>query len=219
MKKVVAAASWLALLSGTALAADLSSAYSSRTLQAAHNWTGFYVGGTVMSVKGSVWGQGFDASTNGFAAALQAGVNYQLPNNWVLGAEALVPVTFIDKTIGSVRGGVDYIVNVNGRVGYAFNRFLPYALVGVNLTRARTDFIGTDATGAPAPGVTTKVHANFSGYNLGAGLEYAVTQNWSVRGQYMMTKLSDATAVTPWNFAYTREARFHSFQFGVNYRF
>lgn len=113
----------------------------------AFNWTGFYVG--AHGGWGFVDGTGL---SDGLEAGGQTGVNTQY-GHLVTGIE--VDGGFVDwgpghHGIGSVRG----------RIGYAFNRFLPYVTGGM--------------------GIEDSV-----GWTLGAGVDYALTNHWSVGVDYL----------------------------------
>ena len=87
---------------------------------------------------------------------------------------------------------------VNGRAGYAYGRFMPYALVGLGVTRVKvattmiayeTHRIETPAAlvGAsnigPSVGTYTK-DAYAATFSFGLGFEYAVLDNLILRAQY-----------------------------------
>lgn len=164
-------------------------------------WTGIYIGGQV----GYAWGtqranvslpdgtKFFNSySAEGVIGGAHVGYNYQV-NQWVLGIEGSVDGTSISKTFipGSVYPaalgypaafGVTYSTSapiqgsIRGRIGVAWDRVLLYATGGAA-------FAGVDSTyWSPFGSVsqsTTRV-----GWTVGGGLEYAVTNNWSVYAEY-----------------------------------
>ena len=78
--------------------------------------------------------------------------------------------------------------SIRGRLGLAWDRVLIYATGGVafggfstDITVAGTDFFGTPVFGSGNRS-TTRV-----GWTVGGGLQYAVTDNWSVRAEYRFT--------------------------------
>ena len=137
-----------------ASAADLPRAmpYKSPAMVAQYNWTGFYLG-----ING---GGGFgDSNWNGFAVSNSpsggmiggtAGYNWQGPGSpWVFGLEGDIDWTNIRDS--SACGGVlcetrnNWFGTVRGRVGYAFDRFMPYVTVGLaigDVEANRAGFVG-----------------------------------------------------------------------------
>lgn len=85
---------------------------------------------------------------------------------------------------------------VKARVGYAFDRFLPYAFVGVGGARYKAQGVGSieqyvAATGVPVATYTSslsKDQLTFA-YGGGAGLDYAITDQIILRAQYDYVQL------------------------------
>jgi outer membrane immunogenic protein len=165
---------------------------------AAHDWTGFYLGGyagygfgrttgtDLGDSHGTPWynlGARFPADVNGFTGGGQLGLNYQF-GNWVIGAEADYGVLAV-KGSGLYGGDTilqtdaKYDATVRLRFGYAQDRALFYITGGAinadfhsNVSRSSTGFYGT-STGSQW------------GWTLGGGIEYAFTPNWSLKGEYL----------------------------------
>jgi outer membrane immunogenic protein len=75
-----------------------------------------------------------------------------------------------------------WLGTVRGRVGYAFDRFMPYITGGVA-------FGGVDANQSPFPGgSSTQV-----GWAAGAGLEFAVVNNITAKVEYLHYDLGGFT--------------------------
>jgi outer membrane immunogenic protein len=205
-------------------------------------WTGFYLGGQV----GYAWGTQkanvefptgiifASRSAEGVIGGGHVGYNYQV-NQWVLGVEGSVDGTSLSKTFtpsGTIfplfpAFGVTYKTEVpiqgsiRGRLGVAWDRVLLYATGGVA-------FAGVDATyTSPVRSLsrsTTRV-----GWTVGGGLEYAVTNNWSVRVEYRYSDFgaysNDVGAVfTPAGVAdiparVNRQFTQHQVQGGITYHF
>ena len=126
----------------------------------------------------------------------QVGCNWQ-SGNWVFGIEGdadgqrwsssriLGPgqvTPLIPGDVYDIRS--DWQASVRGRIGYAWDRTLLYATGGVAFTnvRAGSNFIA--AGGFPA--TVAFDSKNLVGGTIGAGVEYAVTNNWTlgVEGRY-----------------------------------
>ncbi|OYW31626.1 MAG: porin, partial [Azorhizobium sp. 12-66-6] len=178
-----------ALLAGPALAADLSAAPASYPVKAAaaappvFSWTGFYIGGNA----GYAWGNGKEAANldglepDGWFAGGQVGYNFQLVNNVLIGLEA-------DFQGGDISGGangldskLDYFGTVRARLGYAFDRVLPYVTGGLAYGKNTiSDYAWSESN----------THV---GWVAGAGVEYAITNNWTARAEYMYVDLGSKT--------------------------
>jgi outer membrane immunogenic protein len=88
---------------------------------------------------------------------------------------------------------VDWLVTVRPRLGYAFDRMLVYGTGGfaVGQTRMQTNMTFTCVTctaNYPGSGQTTML-----GYTAGGGVEYALTDHWSVRGEALYWNLGTQT--------------------------
>jgi outer membrane immunogenic protein len=139
----------------------------------------------------------------GASAGGLLGYNYQL-NHWVFGLEAdgsymwlrnfrdsgifTVPAT--DDTF-SVRNSfkTHYLATVGPRIGYAFGRFLPYVTGG--LAVGDLDFaqqIDQHNAFFQEGGSHSRTNA---GWMVGGGLQYGITDHWSVRAQYQYVDLGD----------------------------
>lgn len=133
----------------------------------AFDWTGAYVGADV----GYTWANQAASATKdhaGVVGGVFAGYNYQMPNNIVVGGEAEVAY-----------GGADPLATwsgaVRGRAGYAFDNILVYGTVGGLVGQGEMELSG---------GNETRTHV---GYQVGAGIEAALTENVTARAEYLYT--------------------------------
>ncbi|MDR3375420.1 MAG: porin family protein [Ancalomicrobiaceae bacterium] len=150
------------------------------------SWTGAYVGANI----GANLAHGVAGDSSGVIGGLQAGYLWQT-GQFVYGLEADVSLgnnskstSFSDAVLGGVstqRDRIDWNTSYRGRLGYAFDRFLVYGTGGLALANIESRFSNTNN------GVTvTDKNTNFrAGWSLGAGLEYAITNNVTVRGEYL----------------------------------
>ena len=222
MKKIVLGSALLAALAGPALAADMpprpyakAPAYTAPAV--VYNWTGFYIGG---HVGGAFAGDnGLQSNDARFLGGVQAGADYQLAPNWVLGAEAQYSwlsggtnnnLIFPAGTV--VNGRVaDQIGSVTGRIGYTWGPGLIYAKGGV----AFRDDSGLAATAGFLPAATNR---ESTGYTVGGGLEYMFAPAWSAKIEYQYYNFEDTTVVTPVG-ALSYKDDLHTVKVGVNYHF
>jgi outer membrane immunogenic protein len=153
-------------------------------------------------------------SDTAFTGGIQFGYNWQV-SNWVYGIETDFG-SFNLRGSRSGRGGyvsdpgfagllgqtftvnsafsTDWLYTLRGRIGWSFApNFLAYATGGMALTQLKVSngFSDNVFPGASesASGSTTKV-----GWALGGGLEWALTRNWSVKGEYLHVNFGTVTA-------------------------
>ena len=120
---------------------------------------------------------------NGFMGGGQVGYNFQF-TKFILGLEGDISFTDWDGTnaFGQVRVSQDinWFGTVRGRLGYAWQRIMPYVTGG--LAVAEVDF------SAPFVGSSSET---MTGWTAGGGVEVAVTDNVSLRGEYLHFDLSE----------------------------
>jgi outer membrane immunogenic protein len=218
MKKLLRATALTSLLLGTSLAAkaaDLPPAQPMAPrapvayIPAApmFSWTGFYIGGNVGggwsrgNVTDSLFGVNFDnGNSASFLGGGQVGGNYQI-GSFVIGAEADFD-WFANNNNSSngttVPGGAVLQASANNRwettlaarFGYAWDHALFYGKAGGGWVGAG-NFTVTNVTSG-ASGALSNSNTNV-GWLVGAGVEYAFTQNWTAKLEYDYLALNNAT--------------------------
>jgi outer membrane immunogenic protein len=166
------------------------------------------------------------------------GYNYQW-NCWVLGLEVdggylwardssnsgiFFPSQFQPVDVRS-SFKTHYLVTVAPRFGYAFGRWLPYVTGGL----AVGDLEYAQEIAFPGGGPTDREGASRTntnpGWMVGGGLQYALSDHWSVRAQYQYIDLGsisfesdfDGGGIAP---AYHHaELREHNASFAIMYKF
>lgn len=185
---------------------------------------------------------------DGWSVGAQAGYNFQFDNSpLVVGVEADFNYTDIDETtrynraplapaLGNIRSTfkqeLEYLGTVRGRIGYAFDRVLVYGTGGLAYgkvkTSARFNNNLTPAGVGGALGFSDSKSDWEVGYTVGGGVEYAVTDNVTVKGEYLYYDLGDTklnvnrTAAAPAGQSGYRskfENDGHLVRAGVNYKF
>lgn len=225
-------------MAGAAQAADLTIAPAEPAASPTYNWTGLYAG----VHAGYGWGD-FDSPLNdeifllgnlgrdpdGIFGGGQIGYNYQFDNNLVAGFEIdasladldgvgeMVFISGPERATLSQGSKIDAFGTVRGRLGYAADRFLPYVTGGLAWARASYEF-GLDVQGGPSIHFADK--QTFTGWTVGAGLEYAVTNNVTAKVEYAYADLGSQDfrfdAVTP---AARGDLTLQTVKFGLNYKF
>jgi len=189
--------------------------YKGPVYVAGYNWTGFYAG-----ING---GYGFgksnwanagvstgDFNVNGPLVGGTIGYNLQT-GSWVWGLEADADYSWIKgSTTTACAGGCEtrnqWLATGRGRLGYAWDRFLPFITGGAA-------FGDIKMSGAGASEDKSKL-----GWTAGAGLEYGFMRSWTAKLEYLyvdLGKVSCGICVpgtdTKFNASLVRV--------GVNYRF
>jgi len=215
-------------------AADLAPPYSplaGPAAPSAPNWTGFYLG----AQAGIAFDQTGGYSTNcgvactsaagdirGAVGGFQAGYNYQL-GPMVAGVEADVTRSTLRSSypatdgIDAVTSSVDYSGSLTARFGVTMDRALLYAKGGVAWTR----YAHSDYDTVEAESFSTRYWQ--LGGTVGAGIEYALLANWSVRLEYDAiltgTKPTTFTAASGDFFTANMRQFVSTVALGANYRF
>jgi outer membrane immunogenic protein len=194
------------------------------------SWTGFYVGvnggyGTT-DLRGNNFGAGsgvgpvsaFGNPSGGMIGGT-AGYNYQI-GQMVVGVEGSLDWADMSKGRTFANGStdsfkVDSVGNVLGRVGYAWDRTLFYVAGGYAGGDVHARAMNDTAFGLSFPGSSGWQ----SGYAVGGGIEYAVTNNISVKGQYLFSQLEGKTYYGGTPDAVKTGVDLNTFTLGVNYKF
>jgi len=159
-------------------------------------WTGFYIGLNAGGGFGSShWATPVGAVTHfqvdGLMAGGQIGGNYQI-GEFVIGAEGDIDWQNLrdaqpggictPAVVGGCAVASTWLATIRGRVGYAPQRILYYVTGGGAFTNVKP------STGALPYGGGTE-----AGWTVGAGIEYAMTYNWSVKAEYLYASFQNAT--------------------------
>lgn len=218
----------LVALAGTAFAADLPSRSSPPVYVPppipVFTWTGVYVGGQV----GYEFGKDSNSvaagsvSTSGVIGGAHIGYNYQFPGTaFVVGLEGDVEGASAKATTGFGVGSDYYREGIQGsargRIGYAVDRALFYATGGAAFGGLKNNYFNSTIPGAQDSLSRTRV-----GYTVGGGLEYAITNNWSVRAEYRYTNFgtySDVLAATGGGVSNIKRDTDNKVEAGFSYKF
>ncbi len=218
--RIVAACVLLA--PGIAAAADLQSPSLS---QVTFDWNGPYLGAEI----GGGWFNdqaGYDPralsiDTSGLLGGIYGGYNWQTPSNIVLGVDSDFTFNGIDGDGHNSNGysGSNewkWTGAVRGRLGYAFDRFLPYVAGGFSYGR-----IGT--TIAYPGGAVVEGKKTVTGWTIGGGIDYAVTNNLIARVEYRYSDFGSNKIPTTYNGQPWADAEvlsnIHDIRVGLSYKF
>jgi outer membrane immunogenic protein len=215
MKNIALIAFVGALSTSSAFAADLGivqqpapAAYTS----GAFDWSGFYAGANLGYgwAEAEVFGVSF-GDFDGVLGGVQVGYNHDF-GGFVLGVEGdiqLSDVKYTEDFGGGASAGaqLDSFGTIRARAGYAVGNFLPYVTGGVA--------IGNASLSAAAGGMSVTIDETYVGFVVGGGLEVAVTDNVSLKGEYLYTDFGTADFDTGTDIGLTS----HVVRAGVNFHF
>jgi outer membrane immunogenic protein len=212
IRKLLLSSVALAAISGTAFAADLPSRRAPPVFVPppipVFSWAGFYVGGQVGYAFGrdnaGILGSGpFSDSPTGVIGGAHAGYNFALPvfgSGGVFGIEGDVDGSDYRRTVAvggagnapffpssQIRNNIQG--SIRGRLGFAVDRALFYATGGAAFADFRTNY-------ATTLGFDSLSHTRV-GYTVGGGVEYAITDTWSLRGEYRYSDFGSFTDFAP----------------------
>jgi outer membrane immunogenic protein len=247
MKKLIIGSAVLtACMAGPATGADLpveAPVYVERPAAVGLlNWTGFYFGanlgyarspGSTDIMVAQVPLFSLSASMNGVIGGVQAGANWQTGNG-VFGIEgdfqgasqsASSSMTTVDITgaIGVAGAAVTAVNNdkissfgtLRGRIGIAAGRSLFYVTGGGAFWNWSSNLTVT--------GLGTASRSHFQpGGALGGGVEVAITDAWTVRGEYLYLQssiISDTPFAARPDVVVNSRIRDNVFRIGINYMF
>ncbi|MGB3899824.1 MAG: outer membrane protein [Mesorhizobium sp.] len=214
MKSFLFATVAVVALSSAAVAADAVIGDAALPVASTYNWTGAYVGAAVGYNWLSLKDVDYDDkhyTDGGFSGALYAGYNHQI-DNWVLGIEADVRLSAADVPEDPAYITYDsrWAASLRGRLGFAADQFMPFVTGGLAVASFRGDHAddGTDLA-------TSTV----AGYVVGAGVDWAATQNIIVRAEYLFSNYGTNGFEFSGNDVHDVNMRTHDLRVGVAYKF
>jgi outer membrane immunogenic protein len=191
-----------------------------RPVVAYYNWTGFYVG------LNAGYGFGTSTATGTITGSVKPkgalfggtlGYNYQV-GSLVYGIEGDWDWSGVKGSVGCPAGIATcdisnrWLATFRGRIGYAFDRWLPYFTAGGAYGSVKASY--SDPT-VPISFSTSKSQL---GWTAGVGLEYAFLGNWTAKIEYLYVDLGNFTAgVAP--LTSTVSFKENIIRAGLNYKF
>lgn len=173
-------------------------------------WTGPYIG-----INGAyAWGN-WDATSSaagtlatlepsGGVFGIQSGYNWQLSRNWVFGVEGDSSWGSIDDAAGANSVDVDALGTVRARFGYANGNILTYVTGGLAWIHADS-----------VAGASVRDQF-YLGWAAGAGVEYAFSQRWSAKLEYLYSDFSSSDVAA--GVTLNDDFNIHMIKVGLNYR-
>lgn len=188
---------------------------------------------------------GSSSTTRGFVAGAYAGYNWQVGSAFVVGTESDIEFSNarsngvfngfnigagfpggLGAPLGSANVRTDWRGSSRIRLGYSFGRALVYVTGGGAYASFRfNNFYNSQFAGAAGFVATNFVNENYRnlrlGGTIGAGVEYAITDNWLARVEYRYTDFGRNKEILNGSPLYVQEHRLsdHAIRAGIAYKF
>lgn len=168
-----------------------------------YNWTGFYLGIN----GGGGWGSSGSSDKFGGLVGGTVGYNYQV-SHVVIGLEGDIDWSDLKRNEDCAGFSCEirnnWMSTVRGRLGYAFDRFMPYVTGGVAFGDIKTSVAGIGDSNTTG-----------TGWTVGGGLEAAIAGPWTAKVEYLYVDLGsgDSPVGSSENF------KTNIVRAGINYRF
>ncbi|KAB2847981.1 MAG: porin family protein [Hyphomicrobiaceae bacterium] len=181
-------------------------------------WSGAYIGGLIgygfgtVDVKGDAGSFSFDQSGGTLGAI--AGYNWRA-RSWIVGLEGEfkgfnLDGTHLSPALNSTID-VNWMGSLRARIGYLVApALLIYATGGVAWTNYELN--------VSTPVLSATTDTTSLGWQAGVGAELKLTDQWSLRLDYLYTDLGNTDVVTP-GMSNTYSPDVQTIQLGVTYRF
>jgi len=237
IKYLVAISTFALMASGGTQAADIINSHVETAVVSvpAFSWEGLYAGGEIggswARSKVHAWSSSgggnerWSTKPDGFIGGLYAGYNFDVGNNIILGIDTDFLWVDVNGTstnryeVGNIQARVKqkWVGSTRVRVGYAADRWLPYVAGGIAYSRIDGGAYVFSNTGA-------RINENsesrtLSGWTLGTGVDYAMTDNVLLRLEYRYTDFGKKI----YNIAGLGDTRVNyranDFRVGVAYKF
>lgn len=185
------------------------------------------INGMTTTANGTVGGipatESANLSLHDLTKGFQLGFNYQFANGFVAGIESDISWTKIKGTQDTVAGegaalatagylqarttyDAEWMATLRARIGYAFDRTMIYATGGFAVlreTEVRAQYQSDGASTTNPAGRYTpamfqeRAAVTRTGWTIGGGLEYALFNNWSVKGEYRYANFEENNFLFP----------------------
>lgn len=190
----------------------------------AFTWTGFYIGAHGGYAGGSFLpgtvtpGLATNVGLKGGIGGVQAGYNFQFAQHWLVGVEQDISFGNVSGTQSqlapnpTINASTNYSGTVRERFGYVWNQLLLYETAGVAWANNRVDL-----QFASSP-TLSETHLQL-GVVLGAGMEWAIDPNLSVKVEYLYSYLATEQYFSASPYTASISWPLSTVTAGVNWRF
>jgi opacity protein-like surface antigen len=197
---------------------DERTATAFAALEGPVDWRGAYAGAMIgygaMTLETSGLGTASDIDADGVAGGIYSGRNFTF-GTWVAGYEASLLLANYEGS-GTQPGAGDVVLRGNIaadarlRLGYAMDRFLPFIAAGAAWTRSEQVATDLDQQRGRVPAEL---------WTVGAGLDYRMTENVSLRGEYVYSRSFSSQTSDFAGVDTDQDVDLHQVRFGAAYHF
>ena len=180
-----------------------------------------------------------ETSADGATGGAQIGYNWQV-NSLVFGVEADIQAADLDGSDSStfeffppspvpiavgldteVETELDWFGTARLRLGYVpTERLMVYGTGGFAFGETTTSASAAiSVQDVPIAGDEISETTSRTGWAAGAGAEYALTNNWTVKTEYLYTDLGTEDVLAEELLTLDSEVKFHTVRVGLNYKF
>ncbi|MEN5300068.1 outer membrane protein [Brucella sp. TWI559] len=194
-KKFAGASLFAIMTASAAHAADAITSQEPVPMASVFSWGGAYVGGEIgwgwAKSKVSAWDfadSSENLNSNGFLGGVYAGYNFDMGNNVILGLEGNFNYNDLKKSNDyafkntlsyTTKSQLEWSGALRARAGYAIDRFMPYIAGGLAFGNIKTSYADSARDFSNSKTKT--------GWTIGAGVDYAATNNVILRLEYRYT--------------------------------
>ncbi|MEJ2227021.1 MAG: outer membrane beta-barrel protein [Alphaproteobacteria bacterium] len=187
------------------------------------------------ALVGYYCGTPFKYDVGGVFTGLQAGHNWQRGvlvfgvegdfgnlNISKLSVDVRTNDTAFDEDVAIIDFG--WYGTITGRIGLARGRSLFYlkgglAMAEITHTAYDLDDDDEDGVGTMYAGSYTTAHSIETGWAVGGGIEHAISDNWSVKAEYLYMDFGSKISDDPDCDLYKHESKLHMIKAALNYQF
>ena len=197
-------------------------------LPVAHNWGGLYAGGFVGGAH-ALWIDDFYRNNNhghaelpidGFEGGAWVGYNMYLSQHWIGGVEGDLGVASGSENTESFDNDTTYATvnhfgSLRARLGYAMDNVLLYGTAGLAFANLTEDL----QKGRNAGEQLVRDNMYHWGYAVGGGAEYAFTDRWIGRLEYLYSHYAQDSFRNADNQLAEFNKSLHQVRVGMSYKF
>ena len=193
-----------------------------------HNWAGFYAGGFLGGAH-ALWTDDFYRNNNHGHAELPidgvegggwVGYNMYVSPKWIAGAEFDLGLSNASETTevfdnDLTYASVNHFGSLRGRLGYVMDNVMLYGTAGLAFANLTEDL----QKGRNAGEQLVRDNMYHWGYTLGGGAEYAFTDRWVGRLEYLYAKYNQDSFRNADGQLAEFNNQLHQVRVGVSYQF
>jgi outer membrane immunogenic protein len=197
LSKSLLAAVGIAALATSALAADLPPRVAPPVYipPPAFTWAGVYLGVTAGYAEGFHTFNDLNGAFDGYPGLADTQSGLETDINWLSNRTTYLDPNVINNYQPYESNRLDYLGTVRGRLGLAVDRTLIYFTAGLAYANVNNTLYNNSSNGSPTFELPDfNASSTRFGWVVGAGVEYGLTPNWTIKGEALYADLGHANA-------------------------